>query len=389
MNKGLANTVRRHGGARGVSLLGVCFLALPGACSTSEQPSSAGSGGSAGSAGTTTAVSDVARDAASSYDAANLAGTGGVVAGGESTADGRDSSGRGGTPGRASSEPDSGGPATGTGGATNTALGPGGAANIKGNDGASSSGGSAGFDGAVGANGPVAVATETGQDHGQAYLSLDAAPPYNYFIGAWTHVEPPIGSGPKGNDYPFAVFCQEGEVSFVSGNFASPYNYNANIMTFDSAGNYINDYTFFADPNSTEAICRDWVYVGWHFQRTGGSTSVTQYVKYVGSSNVVDSTIVQSVPGDWTPTRVCVGTDPIRYPDTPMYIMYARIYALDVPPSAAEVQAIYLHSATPDATAWADWPLVAGNPADVSGHGRDLTVTGTIAPGIPGPPQMP
>jgi hypothetical protein len=36
-------------------------------------------------------------------------------------------------------------------------------------------------------------------------------------------------------------------------------------------------------------------------------------------------------------------------------------------------------SVTPDTTAWIDWPLVSGNPADVSGHGRNLTIYGTIS----------
>lgn len=233
------------------------------------------------------------------------------------------------------------------------------------------------------------VAAETGQQHGQAYLALDTAPPFNYFIGAWTHVVPLTGTGPKGNDYPFATFCQEGEVSFVSGNFATPYNYNANIMTFDGSGKYIADYTLLLDNHTTEAMCRDWVYVAWHFQRMGGSTNVTQYVKYVGSPNLVDSLIAQSVPGDWTPLNLYVGTDPLRYATDPMYIMYARIYAMDVPPSPGQVQAIYMHSATPDTTAWADWPLLGGSVTDVSGHGRDLTVIGPVTAGIPGPPQLP
>jgi hypothetical protein len=53
------------------------------------------------------------------------------------------------------------------------------------------------------------------------------------------------------------------------------------------------------------------------------------------------------------------------------------------------VNAIYMQSATPDPSAWADWPLISGNPADVSGHGRNLTVNGAVAPGVAGPPQFP
>jgi hypothetical protein len=238
-------------------------------------------------------------------------------------------------------------------------------------------------------SGGTQYSTETAQQDGAVDLSLESAPPYNYFIGAWTHVVPPMGSGVKGNDYPFAMYCQEGEVSFVSGNFATPFYYNANIMTFDAKGRYIDDYTVLVDGFATEAMCRDWVYVGWHFQRMGTSTSVTQYVKYVGSANLVDSKITQTVPGTWTPSRLQVGSDPVHAPSTPMYIMYARIYAMDTPPTDEEVDAISMHSATPDPTAWADWPLVDGDPSDVSGNGRNLTVNGAVGQGVLGPPQLP
>ncbi|HJX62389.1 MAG TPA: hypothetical protein VJ860_00380 [Polyangia bacterium] len=239
----------------------------------------------------------------------------------------------------------------------------------------------------AGSSGAVQYSTETGQNYGSVNFSINSGPPYNYFIGAWTHVQPPMGSGTKGNDYPFEMYCQEGQVGLVSGNFDSPYQYNANVMTFGQSGGYIADYTTLVDPTTNEATCRDWVYVGWHFLRDGANTAVTQYVKYVGSSNLVDSTITASVPGNWTPTHLNVGGDPMRYPGTPMYIMYARIYAMDAAPTASQVNAIYMQSATPDPSAWADWPLISGNPADVSGHGRNLTVNGAVAPGVAGPPQ--
>jgi hypothetical protein len=231
--------------------------------------------------------------------------------------------------------------------------------------------------------------TETAQAGGAVNFSLGTAPPYNYFVGAWTRVVPPMGSGVKGNDYPFTMYCQEGAIDFVSGNIATPYLYNANIMTFDPSGNYITDYTVLTDDSTSEATCRDWVYVGWHFQRVGTSTSVTQYVKYIGSANLVDRKITQTVPGNWTPTHLLVGGDPLRDPPTPMYLMYARIYAMDAPPTDQQVNAIYMHSATPDPTAWADWPLVGGDPSDVSGNGRNLTVNGAVTEGIVGPPQLP
>lgn len=226
--------------------------------------------------------------------------------------------------------------------------------------------------------------TESGQDHGGANFTLGSAPPINYFVGAWTHVVPPTGDR-KGNDYPFAVPCQEGEVSFVSGNMGAPdWAYNANIMLFDSSQTYLGDFTLvFAD--STYATDVDWVYVGWHFQRSGSQTSVTQYVKFIASSNLVDNQVTELVPGTWTPTDLQVGSDPIRYPDTPMYIMYASLYAMDTPPSDEQVSAIYTRGATPDATAWGQWPLAGGDPSDISGHQRNLTVNGAIARGIPGP----
>jgi hypothetical protein len=74
---------------------------------------------------------------------------------------------------------------------------------------------------------------------------------------------------------------------------------------------------------------------------------------------------------------------------TPMDIMHARIHAMDAAPTASEVNRIYMHSATPDPAVWADWPLFGGNPADVAGHGRDLTMNGAVAPGVLGPPQLP
>ena len=255
------------------------------------------------------------------------------------------------------------------------------------NSGGTTTGGKpAGSGGSGGAT--IGRSTETGLNHGSGYFSIKVDQLSNFFIGAWTHAQPPMGSGPKGNDYPFAAYCKEGEVSFVSGNFNAPYRYNANIMTFDQGGAYIADYTGFTDISTNEATCRDWVYVGWHLQRNGTATNVTQYVKYLGSSNLVDNTMTEKVPGNWTPTSIWVGSDD-RWPDTSMYIMYARIYAMETAPTAAQVSAIYTRSATPDSTAWADWPLTGGDPADVSGHGRNLIVNGTVKVGIAGPPQSP
>jgi hypothetical protein len=298
-------------------------------------------------------------------------------------------SGAGGSTGRAG-EQGSGG-SSGAGGTTESAGGGAGSGRRTGSGGTSTSTGGSGTGGVGGSSGASGVnySAETGQDHGNVRFSANSGPPSNFFIGAWTHVQPPMGSGTKGNDYPFEMYCQEGQVSFVSGNFNSPYKYNANIMTFDQRGSYIADYTTLVDATTTEAACRDWVYVGWHCKRNGSSTTVTQYVKYVGSSNLVDSTVTGSVPGTWTPTRLNVGGDPARYPGTPMYIMYARIYAMDTAPSASQVSAIAMHSATPDSSAWADWPLVGGSPTDVSGPGPKLTVNGAVTAGVAGPPQLP
>ena len=292
--------------------------------------------------------------------------------------------GTGGATGASGGAISTGGRTTGTGG---TVASNGGEA--PGRGGSVGSGGAQASSGSAGATSTGQSSTETGRNHGSVNFSINSGPPYNYFIGAWTHVQPAMGSGPKGNDYPFEMYCQEGQVSFVSGNFNAPYHYNANIMTFDQAGRYLADYTTLVDAKTNEATCRDWVYVGWHFLRNGTNTTVTQYVKYVRSSQLVDSTVTGSVPGNWTPTHLNVGGDPARYPATPMYIMYARIYAMDAAPTASQVSAIYTHSATPDASAWGDWPLIAGNPADVSGHGRSLTVNGAVAAGVAGPPQLP
>lgn len=227
-------------------------------------------------------------------------------------------------------------------------------------------------------------ATQTGQDHGSVHFRFDGPLPSNYFVGAWTHAVPP-GSKGKGNDYPFAMYCQEGEVSFVSGNFGpSEWAYNANIMLFDSGGTYLGDFTLvFA--SSSYAVDVDWVYVGWHLQRSGGRTSVTQYLKFIGSPNLVDSRVTELVPGTWTPTQLLVGGDPARYADTTMYIMYARVYAMDVPPTDQQLATIYSQAATPDPAAWADWPLIDGGPTDLSGNGRDLSVDGAVVKGIAGP----
>jgi hypothetical protein len=234
--------------------------------------------------------------------------------------------------------------------------------------------------------GPSAAlySTQTGQNHGSVNFSLDTAPPFDYFVGAWTHVVPPE-SGGKGNDYPFSAPCKEGEVSFVSGNIGpSEWAYNTNIMLFDTSQNYLGDFTlvFVAADYATDV---DWVYVGWHFRRSSGQTSVTQYVKFIGSANLVDNKVTETVPGIWTPTALQVGGDPSRYPDTTMYIMYASLYATDVPPTDEQLNAIYTRGATPDPSAWAAWPLDDGNPADVSGHGHDLTVHGPVARGVQGP----
>lgn len=230
----------------------------------------------------------------------------------------------------------------------------------------------------------MSYSAHTGQDHGSANFAFDFPMPANVFLGAWTRVVPP-GSQGKGNDYPFALFCQEGEISFVSGNIGPPdWAYNANIMLFDASNAYLDDYTLvFADASYASDL--DWVYVAWYLQGDGAQTSVTQYIKFIGSPNLVDNQVTQLVPGRWTPTRLLVGADPNRYAETTLYIMYARVYAMEQPPSEQQLKSFYSNAATPDPTAWADWPLVSADPSDVSGHGRNLVVHGAVTPGIAGP----
>ena len=68
----------------------------------------------------------------------------------------------------------------------------------------------------------------------------------------------------------------------------------------------------------------------------------------------------------------------------------ATMYALGTSPSLATLDTIAMH-ATPDVTAWADYPLKwTGGAADISddsGNGRDLTLLpgGTLYQGPVGP----
>ncbi|MBK8476044.1 MAG: hypothetical protein IPL39_06935 [Opitutaceae bacterium] len=230
------------------------------------------------------------------------------------------------------------------------------------------------------------VATEFGRGDWTDTAVLHEGPPTDCYIGCWTHVVAPVGAGQKGNDYPFVIECSEsvaGEPQLnilVSGNMgydlgAGSWYYNQNIMT--NTGDHVTWYA-----HGDEAAFRGWVYNAWHFQRIGANTKATQFLK-VGIDGPMEITSQEILPNETcTPSAVHVGGGPRCSGN--VYLQYAKIYTMTTAPSVAQAEAIALRR-IPDPTAWADWPLLGGAVSDTSGHGRHLTVEGSVAPGILGP----
>lgn len=220
------------------------------------------------------------------------------------------------------------------------------------------------------------VGTSAWSDYGE----VNESPPVNFFVGTWTHVSAPMGSGGKGNDYPFVFRCTEGyNLICVSGNIgydatAGTWVYNANTMT--GSGDHMVVYL-----NTTETVARDWVYVGWHFLRTGSRTITSEFVKF-GLSAPAMLVAQDTVSETYTPINVWIGGSPYDWAQT--YLQYARLYEMESVPGASEIDAIAMRT-TPDETAWGDWSLINASTLDLSGNGRDAIITGSWYSGITGP----
>jgi hypothetical protein len=226
-----------------------------------------------------------------------------------------------------------------------------------------------------------ALSTRLGSGDWSEYGVVNSAPPINLFIGAWTHVTRPMGSGSKGNDYPFVVSTSESPYIYcVSGNMgwdggANSWVYNANTMT--GSGDHVTVYL-----HTTETEARDWVYVAWHFQRSGSRTKTTQYVKF-GPNGPTQQVAQETVTELYTWTKLYMGGCP-NDGGYSSYMQYARAYDMSSPPDTATVTAIAMRT-THDPTAWGEWPLIDAGTSDVSGHGRNISISGSWISGIEGP----
>lgn len=225
----------------------------------------------------------------------------------------------------------------------------------------------------------AANSTLVGQSDWIDYGNVNSTPPVDFIIGTWTHVYPPVGSGQKGNDYPFVIGATPYNVICVSGNIgydggAGAWYYNANTMT--GSGDHVTVYL-----HASEAVVRDWVYVAWHFKRIGSSTTTTQYVK-LGVTAPMEQVAQETVSELYTPSKVYLGGGPAAWEHS--YMQYARLYAMSSIPSASAVNAIAMRT-TPDPAAWGDWPMIDAGTSDVSGNGRNVVITGSWLPGIAGP----
>jgi len=211
-----------------------------------------------------------------------------------------------------------------------------------------------------------------------------------------------------GNDYPFVIRCSETvsglpqHLLTISGNIGYDpvrpgYLYNQNITTNtgDYSVAYITPGQFGDDPEQPdEEAMRGWVYVAWHYRKTPEGSVVRQYTKFGTSGQVIlsaESTI--DGRGGWPPaetptpefvTPESFGVGGGDRGSARLYMQYAKVYAMTEAPTLAEVDAIAMRTAS-DPAAWADWPLIGGNLADVSGNGRDLTIRGSAGSGIAGP----
>lgn len=243
--------------------------------------------------------------------------------------------------------------------------------------------------------------------------TFQGAPSASFYIGGWTHTVEALGTAMSGNDYPFVIPCSEmvgstaqllltisGNIAYDSG-YGSWY-YNQNITT--NTGDYATIYAHtgqFGYPSGTpdEAGLRGWVYVGWHYRPTTKGTAVSQYLKFGTGGLVLLTEDVVDGTGGWsgnptavnepvTPKSISIGGGPRGW--AKIYMQFAKVYEMATAPTLDQVNSIALRT-EPDPAAWADWPLIGAELADVSGHGRNLTAvdgTGkkaTLYSAIPGP----
>ncbi len=262
------------------------------------------------------------------------------------------------------------------------------------------------------------LSTEFGRTAWTDYAEFRAETPgKNLYIGAWTHTVEPMGYGTvpnpegytgTGNDYPFVIQCSEtvsglpqlllmisGNIGFDSTLQNYVYNQNITTNTGDYSTIYINPGQYGGIPGyPDEAEMRGWVYVAWHYFATDSGTVVHQFTKFG-----IDGAVIATPPaiingmGGWpppdspapefvTPVSICVGGGDRG--SARIFMQYAKVYAINTPPSLSEVNSIALMT-KPDTSAWADWPLIEGDMRDVSGHKRNLTIKGTANAGIEGP----
>jgi hypothetical protein len=232
----------------------------------------------------------------------------------------------------------------------------------------------------------------------------------DFYIGAWTRVDEPIGFAVNSNDYPFVMPCAEtvngarqliltisGNIGYDAGAGSWAYNQNITSNSGDYSTIYVHADRFPSYPagQPDESAMRGWVYAAWHFKRSSEGTIVNQFLKFGVDGavirtpqDIVDGTGVFSEPMPppspeyATPVSVCVGGGPRGWGK--LYMQYAKAYRMAEAPTEEEVDAISRRT-SPDPQAWADWPLVGADLRDVSGHGRDLAMVGNAYPGPAGP----
>jgi hypothetical protein len=263
---------------------------------------------------------------------------------------------------------------------------------------------------------PKTPATKFGTVEWSSYARFSGEIPADFYIGGWTHTTEPIGfagtmsgySG-TGNDYPFVIECSntvngaEQLILMISGNIGYDegrpgWTYNQNITS--NTGDYSTIYYFADEPGYSagfpdEAMMRGWVYVAWHYRYSAEGTKVNQYIKFgidgavlkiaedtIDGTGVFDGSNPDPVQELVVPRTLCVGGGSRGW--APMHMQYVKVYERSSVPSLQEVNQIALMT-TADTSAWADWPLVGGSLADVSGNGRDLAAAGVLSSSIEGP----
>ena len=191
---------------------------------------------------------------------------------------------------------------------------------------------------------------------------------------------------------------------------ASAATFNANSMIFGTAGAsvdiYANDYSLLLDTAPTEAVAQGWNFVAWHIYVNGASDIViSQKVLYDGQSTfqttsstvtiaslrtLLNTNSATSNFNAWTPgavSRFILASD-TNSTAGPFNLTRCRVDQISAMPSDATLLTISANGLA-DTTVWADysheWISGAADLTDRSGHGRNLTLNGTLYQGVVSP----